>query len=283
MQHYLVKPSMTATDGRREPNSEQLYESLRMLYREHTDQARHHDTLRERSTAVVVALAVVLATAAIGYLEPADTAPFWALALSLPIVAAGVFGMHLSSSHSHSNRQHVQIARAFRMALQVALARISHGDSDVEIPKQTERTISEAMKWLADEFSTQIEVGKPSSSKEKEHLHCLLSYGLIDKHNLDLDKETLAIRGERFGSKCWCNSVREALDKSLQGVAPYDFQTIRDYGVARNNLHKITGKKSFWTRYVEWGWYSINASVAIFGLTLSILIFVTALISIFKP
>jgi hypothetical protein len=247
---------MTMTGGR--PESEQLYESLRMMYREHTDQARHHDALRERSTGVVVALAAALATAAIGYLEISDTGPFWALALSLPIVAAGGFGMHLSSSHSQNNRQHVQIARGFRLALQIALERISQDGSGAEISKETEKTNSKVMKWIADN-PKKIEAGK------LEDLHCLKS---------DIQIEN----GHASGSKLWCESVEVTLDELVKNVSLYDFRTIRDYGVARSNLQRISGKKSFWTRYVEMGWFSINASVAIFGSALSILIFVRALI-----
>jgi hypothetical protein len=34
--------------------NEQRGDALRMMYCEHTDQARHHDAMRERSTALIV-------------------------------------------------------------------------------------------------------------------------------------------------------------------------------------------------------------------------------------
>src|SRR5262245_19868140 len=119
----------------------QLYESLRMMYCEHTDQARHHETLRERSTAVIVALAVALTTAALAYVKLVGREPPWlALALSLPVIAAGSFGIFLARSHSQKNREHVQIARAFRLMLQSVLQR------DLETEKGSRATTADAAK-----------------------------------------------------------------------------------------------------------------------------------------
>lgn len=267
----------------------QLHESLRMMYREHTDQARHHDTLRERSTAVIVALSAALATAAISYVKLAGRdRPWLALALSLPIVVAGTFGMLLAHSHSQNNRQHVQIARAFRLILQSVLQREWEDEKSTEdtttAVKEKRTKVREAVKWLADRLpeirktpgGLQCELSR--TKQLKETLSCLLPSTLSLGEHLEIIGGSNTARP--FGEKEWYEEIRKGLDDEgvLRIIGPYDFRTIRDYGHARHNLKSCEGKQSRWSGQVMTGWFLVNVFVAAFGVALCILIVVVSVL-----
>jgi hypothetical protein len=266
----------------------QLYESLRMMYREHTDQARHHDTLRERSTAVIVALSAALATAAIAYVKLAGRdRPWLALALALPIVMAGISGMLLARSHSQNNRQHVQIARAFRLILQSLSRREWEDEKTTEdrTVKEKRTKISEAVKWLADRLpeirktSRGIQCELSRTKHLKETLSCLLSCKLSFGVHLEIICGSKTVHP--FGATEWYEAIRKRLDSEdvIRNIVPYDFRTIRDYGHARHNLKNCEGKESRWSSQVMTGWFLVNAFVAIFGVALCILIVIVSLLS----
>jgi hypothetical protein len=268
----------------------QLYESLRMMYCEHTDQARHHDTLRERSTAVIVALAAALATAAVAYVKLAGhDRPWLALALSLPIVVAGISGMRLARSHSQNNRQHVEIARAFRLILQSVLQR------ELETENGTQATTADAarvrdpakvkcaVKWLADRLlkirktqrGIECELSRMKQLKEsqlKESLSCLLPGKLRLGEYLEIKCGFRT--AHPFGEKEWCEAIRKGLDDDdvWRVIGPYDFRTIRDYGQARHNLKSCEGKQSHWSGQIMTGWFWVNLFVVVFGFVLCVLI-----------
>jgi hypothetical protein len=257
-------PGLQAADN-------QLYESLRMMYREHTDQARHHDTMRERSTAAIVALAAGLATAAIAIVKLAWPASSWpALFLSAPIIGLGLLGMLWARSHWENNRQHVEIARAFRRTLEIQLERDWKKERGEKTPEEREREeIQKAMKCLADELpQTRRKISRLIEEKKKRltsSLACLLRCGPeFGKHpEIPCPSTT-----HDFGTKSWCGAARKVLDDALQSIAPYGFRTIRDYGQARHKLKSLEGEQSDWSGRVARGWIGVNGMVVVFGVAL---------------
>lgn len=254
-------------------SDDRLHEALRMLYGEHTNQGRHHDMMRDGATAAVVALAAALTGGALTYVQALlekHEAAWPALVLTLPVVGIGLFGAYLARAHSNSNRQHVQIARAYRFVLQKtfeALPAKGAGETAPEAP-----TARKLIKWLADKLpetkQCQAEFNSwwlALSEEEACHVRKLLS-----------SSPSL----QELKTKKWCGAMRGALDKKMiLCVARHDFAAIRDYGHARHNLKHLEGERSLLSGYVARGWMLANLAVTGFGVLLSAWI---VLISIYK-
>lgn len=92
---------------------------LKTLYREHTDQARHHETARAQATNLILVLAAVLTglvTTKSSFGAQGIILTGWA------IVGLGVFGVLLSLKHHERNRLHLTIARTYRDYLAARLS-----------------------------------------------------------------------------------------------------------------------------------------------------------------
>lgn len=89
---------------------------LQKIYEEHLTQARHHESLRERITAMILALGAAL-LAFQGSISAASHKPF----LGWLLVGLGLFGALTSLKHYERNRFHVAVARALRMQMEQLL------------------------------------------------------------------------------------------------------------------------------------------------------------------
>ena len=258
------------------PAPEQLCESLRMMYREHTDQARHYDTLRERSTTIVGSVAA----AALAYIAGKEKLDWILLVPSLLIIFLGLLGACLSHFHWEKNRQHVEIARAFRLALQSLFERRD------PLSNYTNDDIKRSMKWLADEFPEIADSGKSEPAQRKISFFGIfgliltlcprgkdLNPGSQEKKNIDPRYQKyfkISEHGE-LTKACYDEAAKQ-LDCDFEKVVASDFSTIRNYGDARYSLKRLGNKTSLTTESVHTGWAAINFLLIIFGAIVAIYI-----------
>jgi hypothetical protein len=95
-----------------EPRLRATIDVMHKLYVEHSTTARHHETLRDRSTTLIVTIAVALSAFLSTRFADPGGATFSILALF--VVALGFFGALVSYKHFERNRLHTTYARAFR-------------------------------------------------------------------------------------------------------------------------------------------------------------------------
>lgn len=99
------------------PDVSKLLDVLRDCYKEHVDQARHHENQRERMSALVVAI-----TAALVSVISHESLAFQTLPLALLLIPLGIFGLAFSRKHYERNRLHTTIARSYLSAIGQELA-----------------------------------------------------------------------------------------------------------------------------------------------------------------
>ncbi len=92
-----------------------MMERLRFYYQEHAEQARQHESQRERMTNIVLAIAGAL----IGVVTFAELA-LWSLPAALAIAALGIYGLLFAQKHYERNRYHVYILREIRKEMDYA-------------------------------------------------------------------------------------------------------------------------------------------------------------------
>jgi hypothetical protein len=88
-------------------------DALKMMYEEHAEQARHHET--ERSTITNFTIAAVAALIVFIASEKAEAHRYWYLALLIALL--GSIGWLMSEKSYERNRLHCAIAAAYRDAL----------------------------------------------------------------------------------------------------------------------------------------------------------------------
>ena len=102
---------------------------LQKFYVEHATQARQHETLRDRSTALMVTISAALGGFLGSNFQRIDAAPFKAVATL--VVALGVFGALVSYKHYERNRMHVRIVGALRHRVNAELKKLTGLDNEV--------------------------------------------------------------------------------------------------------------------------------------------------------
>jgi len=101
------------------------------MYKEHTDQGRHHETQRTGVSTVVLALA----GAVVAFLGQHTVRHPWSLAGF--IVGLGLFGALFSLKQTERARMHITIAKNFRQQLEIRIAT----DGREELPPATPREL----------------------------------------------------------------------------------------------------------------------------------------------
>jgi hypothetical protein len=99
------------------PDLSNLLSALRDCYQEHLNQARHHESQRERMSALVVAVTTALVSVTSQGAFALRTLP-----LALLLIPLGAFGLAFSRKHYERNRLHTTIARHYLRAIGGELA-----------------------------------------------------------------------------------------------------------------------------------------------------------------
>lgn len=114
------------------------------MYKEHAQQARQHETQRERMTGAVVAIGVALiAFVSTNLKEPTPS-------LFLPaflVVILGCYGTLFSRKHYERNRLHTDIMAAFRNALENSLANAPLGSIRAGAESAHNNTFQRLHRW----------------------------------------------------------------------------------------------------------------------------------------
>jgi hypothetical protein len=124
---------------------------LQAMYKEQCDQARQHETLRERSTAIIISVCAPIITftgvaATFTYDKLEDKRWFAAYAIiGLFLIGLGWFGRGLSLKHYERNRVHAVRAGAYRSELEKLFLPAPYGQ-----PLRQAAAASHLQQWKID-------------------------------------------------------------------------------------------------------------------------------------
>lgn len=138
--------------------------------------------------------------------------------------------MFITSRHWQKNRQHVEIARAYRMALQRVL-KDERSATDTTVPE-----VRKVVKWLSDKYG----VGREAPSLDEDRREFFVSLGLAP----DVEHTPNEIRGK--------------LDDVFSLISPTDLRSLRDFGDARYKLEALGKMESPLSASASVGWSGLN-------------------------
>jgi hypothetical protein len=211
---------------------------------------------------LIATTALAVTTAIVTLLTPENNQEaFFLLLPSSLVLMLGIVGVNLSILYWEKNREHVEIARAFRMALQLLLTKGSI---------EADAAISTSIRELNNSLSSKLE---NKTTRRKIENYDNEGPDEIDKH---IDALFKLAKPNKSNNKY--SAIKKGIDNGLEiGIQRSDFRLLRDYGELRYQLERYGKDWTHSSHYIANRWVIINLVVAFVGILLCILSISTGL------